>query len=764
MPTLTFSGFSLSGGTGVLIPGGIAVPPGVWTSAEWSFAGSISGPAGSYSLSVVTPVHSVGLPVASIGTLPTPYQGAATPAQLADINAAAGGTLSVGVLASAGSETFTITGGSLTLYGYCSNTGTFTLSGKFTRTSEAGISHENVPLTLFVKQCSPPGAKPCAHQPTSGPGSPAPGAQYCADGSITAQYTTTACDGSYSFTVNGSTLAIGLAIGHWVSNPDFSCAAIAPGVGGSGENWLLYIPDAETQIWYNCGFGLSASGTALTPPSPIFAEFIEDALGGLTDATLNSAVSPCGPIAGGQICLGCQQVTGCILLMYAGGVTGTYPDYIADILTGSYTFNFWDSGQAEVFTYYLLDGKYYTVRGVEVTVKDVCGNSETITTVGAGAGGFTQVDWYNLSSVSIGNWTTDCSPPIGVDFSGPAGGMLFINGPYAALPVALLTDISPTLPSMTPYCMQREPILGAPLQEPCIGTVADRLAADTLGGVLAVAWISSGALKTAVHRSPARQIGSSTAGWEATDVVEATDADQIAMTFLPNESLYLTYYLSGVAKYRLNKSFGANGKWLAAASPNPVVGGPGACGRGQEQAFRFQAQGSFTANGAIAFSQCRDNRGAEWTAPVVVTPNAAGPYCGGIFVENLHGCLFTPATSVSGSVAAGSLYWTQSTDGGATWSAPVFTGFGGGILCNGIVRTRQGVLVAVVWDPTAHTTAFLVSRNGGQGWQSVTRSTPVPALTIPPVLAAIGDLVFVIWVTGEQPQFLCSQDSGITFH
>ena len=650
---------------------------------------------------------------------------------------------------------------------YCGSTGTFTLSGQFRRGQYLTIPHENAALTLFVKRCTGPEKLPCAHPSPSIP--TIPGGTYCSDGAIEVVTLQTDCNGNYSVTVEGCVLAVGLAIGNWIANPRFSCSTPPPLGSPTYTDWLLYIRDPTTLAKYGCEKDILGSGTALT-----IGDLYPNETAGPTDASqVNGA---CGYEATPPICYACQLTDGCFYLTRPTAVmVTTLPDgsvqFAPQALNGSYTLDFWDNTyHAGLLTYYTLDGKNYMVGGVNVHLTDACGLTETVTSFSyPGIAGIHTVDWSNITAVTVSNWPGDCNPPLYITFAGPEG-PLFVSGPLAGPPGPVLpvqdAQLYPVLADLSQFCIDSSLTFGVKLQV-CTGTVPDRLQADCYRDVLAVAWISSGVLKTACHRAPTRSIGSATQNWEAAQTLETANADDIGMIFLPNESLYLCYLLSGVAKYRLNQSFGANGAWGAALSPLPVVARHSASGRGQEQAFRFRALGTQTTNGVLEFSQCRDNRGVEWTAPTAVTMQAQGPYCGGVWLENGYGCLYSLATNVVGVGAAGDLMWTESTDGGVTWSAPVFTGYTG--QCNGIVRTHQGILVAVVQLLTPETgglygTRFLQSRNGGKGWSSdFAYGYAVPGLPRPPFLAAMEDAVFVVWVTGDQPQFLASLDGGVSW-
>lgn len=657
---------------------------------------------------------------------------------------------------------------------YCGSTGTFTLTGQYRRGRSILIPHENCPLTLFVKRCSGPQKQICAHQ--TAPGTPyyVGSVDYCADGTIETQSVTTDCSGNYTATVSGSILAVGLAVGVWVGNPAFSCSAPPPTVDPNSTDWLPYIPDPSTAVRYGCPKDIGAEGSALASGGGLglpVGDLYPDEVGGVTDGS--NVGGACGFIVPGTICLACKYTTGSFYVTNPTTVEVTRPgDGTVQLqpqsLDGTYTLDFWENFySAGLVAYYTLDGKYYMVGGVKVHLTDACGLTETVTSDSyPGTAPLETVDWPNISTVTVSNWPGDCSPPINTVFSGPEG-PLFVSGPYTGPPgpqiPAQTAQLYPVLEDLTRFCISSSMVFGVKLQV-CTGAVAERLQADSYGDILALAWVTGGALYTACHRSPSRYIGNSTQGWEAAQTVESANADDIGMVFLPNESLYLTYLLSGPAVYRENKSFGAYGAWAPTHTPNPAVARHSASGRGQEQAFRLRALGSASVNGALEFSQCRDNRGALWTDPRTVTSYAQGPYCGGIWLQNGYGALFSLAADVIGVGAAGELMWTESADGGETWSAPASTGFFG--QCSSIVRTAQGIFVACVWGVEgSQNTGFLQSRNNGRGWHNdFVYGTAVPPLEKPPVLAAIEDTVYCLWVTGDQPQYVASSDGGVSWY
>jgi hypothetical protein len=663
---------------------------------------------------------------------------------------------------------------------YCAGTGTLTISGCYTRYAEHGVSgavpHENCPITLWYKTCVSPMAAPCAHNPANFES--LPGSHICIDGALAMAQTTTDCSGHYTFSLSGCIIGFLVGPGSFVANPAYtgcSEAFVPTPPGGFALQWILdpawaaaFACNADTHWKMTDGSGGVTTGS--NPPG-----------GNLTTAAWIAAEDdpgsgPCvGTYGSSSTCFTCDNS--------GPGVTGiqntpmwdiSAGQYTANPITGNWTVDMWGADVDVSICYYIKDGKYYTVAGVGIIVSDSCGNTDMT----YGGSGVAATDWYNWvsGSVSLQNWTAGtCSPPINTTFLGPDGvHNLLVQGPYDSLYTGQVR-IYPNPFSMAGLCLMTGLSYGVEVQPPCTGAQPERLQADISKDVLAVSWVDTagGALRTACHRGPSRQIGSSTVGWEATEVVESANADDIGMVFLPNDSLYLTYMLSGTPVYRLNMLFGAGAGWGAVNSPSPVVARHSASGRGEGQAFRFRALGTSTVNGNLEFSQCRDNRGEQWTGSgsgsgaVVVTDAAQGPWCGGIFVENAYICLYSLAQTVPGLAAAGSLCLAKSVDGGQTWALS-YTGFSG--QCGGIARTSQGVLVAAVLNntpvlPGLYETGWLQSRNNGDGWSNEFKyGLTVPALSMPPAIAAQEDIVYTVWVTGDQPQFLASRDGGVSWY
>ncbi len=474
--------------------------------------------------------------------------------------------------------------------GYCGAAASFTLSGQYRRGRYLTIPHENVPLTLFLKRCTGPVRKPCAH-PRVGTVSVG---EYCSDGEIEIMPLTTDCAGNYSVTVVGSYLAAALAVGPWVANPAFSCGSPPAADNPANAAWLPFVRDPASIARYGCPRDIGASGTAI---SSGLGDLINDETGGISDASVINGL--CGYIAPTGVCSECQNTTGAFFVTRPTAITVVRPgdgtvQYQAQSLSGSYTLDFYDNFTgAGVVAYYVKDGSFYQVGGAMVHLTDSCGRTETIGTASyPGVSQIGNVDWPNIVSVTVSNWVGECSPPLYTSFAGPEG-PLFVSGPLtAATRPRILRDVYPAVPTLTDLCINAFPSFGIRLQT-CTGETPERLQADTHDERLAVSWLTAtgGTLRTAVHLSPLRHIGNSAEGWEAAEVVESAGADDIGMAYLPARALYLSYMLGGAAKRRLNPMAGAAGGWGLATAAVPAVSRHSASGRAEGQAFRFRALG-----------------------------------------------------------------------------------------------------------------------------------------------------------------------------
>jgi hypothetical protein len=786
--------------------------------------------------------------------------------------------------------------------GYCNNTGSFDIAGVLAYGTHAspGTPRENFPLTIFVKQCTNPFLMPCAH--SSGTGvygegcNPYPDCMYCSDGVVSAQYTMTDCSGNFSVSLSGAILSMGIALGTWVMNPAFSCSAPNPICTGSNpaynDPFFEYIPDAATLNWLTqCGGELDVDGFATGTAIGILsctgcAGGVTSASGaGVSDESVNTPYA-CGTYNPASF-FSCYSGQGIFYSASVNGVTynaGTGA-YIANTLTGSYTLNVWSGcGSLTPYVYFEKDGLYYQITGVYLTFTDSCGNTYTNLPTYSNTG----FDWTQFVSVAVSNWTTDCNPPIGTPFTGPLGGTLLISVGTTGPSPPINSNVYPTYDGVLPtLCPQICPVVGIQVQSPCLSTTGEVMAADAMHDVLALTWINStGSLYTAINRQATqkklRTYGSEL--WNTSYQVESANTADVGMCFLPNESLYLTYELSGTPVYRLNQLLGTEGHWSGTNTPSPLTSLLSDGGRAQGQSYRIQATGSQTVDNVLQFSQCRDNTGATWTNPVTLTAspvipsspatwsgnqsltfaipsgitatsgywnltstitgwtsgmysdtfttsvgvsqsgsgngaftyqlalsvgqisdvNAAaggnlsvtftltggvtqsvtacelvlpgaftlmgqGPYAGIIYSGNAYSVVYSSAQTAPGRVATG-IYSTFSTDGGATWSMPAFITLGG--QCNGICATSQNNYRAILISDTAvggrYATSLLQGGviTTGVGWSvlSATFANPVPGLSTPACIASFKDNVFIIWVSGNTPQYVYSTDGGFTFY
>lgn len=660
---------------------------------------------------------------------------------------------------------------------YCSNSGTFTLQGTWKRPD--GTLHENAWISLIYKTCAEPVLR-------SGP---IPGHWpdrdfYCADGDLHITRQQTGCDGKYSFTIAGHVLAAGLAPGKIILNPSFDCNA-NPSDPATFANAYYVINDPSVTQYGCCAAGFlwsfSGSGTAIGHYGTGLS--VQD----------KSAADICGAITSG-LAVACESAhtPGVNLIWWTtplgftsvpdGGGTGHFCQ-VANILSGTYTLDLTDaSGQAHIRAVLPKDGHFWYVEGVSLTVTDACGNSETVTTAGTidtytgmgdcgasvqvwhtdGWAALSVVDWTQITSVTVnsgapGGCSGGCGPPSGAPADWDRPPSLLSGGPYLTPSVDAFVYPSVDSAALAALCVCSAAVVGVLLPD-CSSAAGLRLSADTFESQLAVAWINtSNALMVALHPAPFAFIGSSRDGWEATGTLEAANADDIGLVFQPSGNLYLTYDLSGAKKYRTNKRLGtgAAGDWSAAATPSPAVSRHSASGRGQGRGWRFRALGNGGA-GDIEFSYCGDQLGTAWSTPVtVVSATAYGPYCGGAYLSNGYGCLYTKNSD-------NHIYWLRTGDPD-TWSPPgTDTGMTG--IVASLIELTHGALVALIWDSGTKRCRAARSRDRGATWEKDTANiAAIPALDIPPVLVQIESIVFAVIVTGDRPWFAASRDAGKTW-
>lgn len=284
------------------------------------------------------------------------------------------------------------------------------------------------------------------------------------------------------------------------------------------------------------------------------------------------------------------------------------------------------------------------------------------------------------------------------------------------------------------------------------------LSAATFDGALNVAWISGGwpgKLKHAVHLGPSKQIGSSTTGWESTqEIVSTSTAYACGLVYLPNGRLYMNYNESQKFHQKVNdqRGTGVAGDWSGETQADAEHISSGEIG--QEQSWRFLA-GANNSAGDITFSQCRDGQGLAWTAPVnAVASIGRGPICGGAWLGNAYGLLYTRNSD-------GKIFYLSSGDP-TTWPGGpgTDTGFTGNTC--GMVRHPSGRLVAVKQASAGGAASAFYSDDSGATWTAASGSLGISP-TPPPVIVCIGHVVYVVYIASDAPNFVASEDSGDTW-
>lgn len=281
--------------------------------------------------------------------------------------------------------------------------------------------------------------------------------------------------------------------------------------------------------------------------------------------------------------------------------------------------------------------------------------------------------------------------------------------------------------------------------------------ADTFDNHIAFAWVSGGGVAGPLKYSVCRNavLGNSSASWEPTETIEPGTCSALGIAYLPNGRLYLSYTLSGSPLFRTNDSLGQTGQWSTTSMPDPPVTNHSSVGRGQQQSFRFRAL-TDSAPGDIEFSQCRDATGTKWTTPVTaISAVALGPWCGGVYVGEGYGCIYTKQVN-------NHIYYADTADPENWVGVGDDTGKIGRVV--GATRVSQGVIIGVVWDSTSKKTRCLRSRDLGNTWEiDGSNITGIPDLDTPPCIVSIQSLAFLLWQVSDAPAFLISSDGGSTW-
>ena len=671
---------------------------------------------------------------------------------------------------------------------HCQFTGSPVVQGYVTRKStgtQTGV-YANKTITIVVKKCEAPSLK--AH-PRNNYHSPPH--TYCSNGHLEVFQTTTDCTGFYQFSFSTvSYLAFAVFFGDYIKNPDYDCALYDS--YNPATFWLIPNPASAWDYaccqhnWHSEGAigstpgswdgalqGNVVDGSFQINPS-YFGSF------GLAKGNVSDRSFYFGDISGGASNYICFAPTGqneggpIECCENAGGTAFTpfdytavfasyeqYKDirdgsgilecYVPYVLNGTMTLNINVPSWPYLRVYKPKDGKFYAISGVNLTVTDSCGHSQTVVSGGA----LTNLDW-----TLINGYTINSGSPVGCD---PAGWSLSGS---ALTSLGSLPRITPTsIPDWHLYCPCSNQVIALVLSSDCEGAAGITVNADTYHErFLSLVWINSaGALKVATHNSPQGFIGNGADGWNAVHNVESANAADIGLAYLENGRLYLTYALSGTPKFRTaNKVTPAQASdWSATATPDPSVARHSDQGRGQGQAFRARSlaagANAYSGSGNIEFSQCRQNTGEHWTAPVSAVAGARGLYCGCVFISDGYGLLYKRDSDAG--------VYFKTTQNPSIWGA------GQGTLISalswqpvGLVRLPSGRLVALLWDGgSSNLCKAAYSNDRGVTWTQSGTIAALPAMTTPPALVNCGHTVFAVFATGDTPRFVGSLDGGQTW-
>ena len=297
------------------------------------------------------------------------------------------------------------------------------------------------------------------------------------------------------------------------------------------------------------------------------------------------------------------------------------------------------------------------------------------------------------------------------------------------------------------------------------------MSADAHNGVLSVLWGGASTVNFARHLSPSSSIGSGTAGWESTQVIDTVAAATGGLLYLADDSLLLVY--NNVCKN--NTSFGAAGAWLPSTSDFRVSGGN--AGRAQRTSFIFGLHGTYDGaydgSGMIYFTRDMSANGGQGLG-ATLDSGCPGQRVGGVYLEDRWGCLYTLVV-VTGGATSEVNYWRTDTTGstGTTWGASYDKTVVSTVTDRIASLTKTlgtKVLVGLTWNVTTRLCKGIHSYDRGVTWvQDSSAISIIPAMDVPPVVVAMQDGVYAVWVvlgTGgaaDVPTFAYSGDAGLTW-
>jgi hypothetical protein len=334
--------------------------------------------------------------------------------------------------------------------------------------------------------------------------------------------------------------------------------------------------------------------------------------------------------------------------------------------------------------------------------------------------------------------------------------------------------------ALTLHC--DDPVGPPPPPEPVAGP---DIAADMIDNTIAVAWTQGdGSLYVSSTRKPEKTIGTlgDASVFDPALKIGATAKQRIAAAFLPNRTLLVLGQDPITPFLWQNKKHGSGttSDWTKLSTGSSF--GRSVC-RAQEALITFIGGGSFMSDGTPYYygfpgcARCWDNKGyvfGQASVPVLTWTS----YVGGAWLGNRYGLLYSEGGL---GVTTYKIKWVTSPDV-RHWehATPTDTGQTGQVA--DLVRTKSGVLVALVWDWLYNFTSLVFegtrqckamrSRDSGKTWEMDTDPIDViPALLIPPKLVCEQAIVYAVWIdnhmvedgTENQPYMVASVDGGNTW-
>jgi hypothetical protein len=293
------------------------------------------------------------------------------------------------------------------------------------------------------------------------------------------------------------------------------------------------------------------------------------------------------------------------------------------------------------------------------------------------------------------------------------------------------------------------PLTGTP-------TPASGMAADANNGAIAAIWASASSVKVARHLSPSLNIGAGSTGWEATQTLSSTVVDRVSLVYLANSSLLAQYNNS----QQISDSAGAAGTWATATSSTANYQG-GSVGRALGLSYRFSILGSYhgsviDGSGAIAFARDLSSIGS-------INPNISlgtagmGQRVGGAWVGDKWVALYTGYTSFEAN------RWQTSTNG-VTWTSATVVSSVVDRVASLVLTNGSRVLVGLTWNTTSKKCKAIRSYDKGTTWEQDTVDiSAIPAMDTPPMLVTTQEGTYAVWVVTDTPNFVFSNDAGLTW-